>query len=674
MSGGNRTSPRVAVQRATVASAGAARVTVTKAARAEAKEEDEFDGEVLTGELADSDDEAPRRVTKKARGATLNDRKRLRWYNGFVDDAGSTKLKGKVQVLSKSVIDLFTSAKEEGLAVVCTNCLWTKESEDIEVSKPGTMHVVCGGPGGAGTEVATASRWMASMESAMGERFARVAVRKWEVEGADVAEDETYFRAQFDAAMVHRDGVEGWTKEVEAMLQAKSREREEALQVSFSNTGAPKAAEGIAGADGEGALAGEMLEAHTQLGVVVSLLEQAGAESVAATQLDLIKQAVEHVLISKLLANGFIMKTPTGSECMVAKSGFMRIMGANKPKPGESLFVKTVAAAPKVTTATVKAAAVFLKKKVEEIEMRMRSTEAQATARVQVAAWSPRPAEGGKQAGKAAVGQVYLETEMEGASAPNMHKDMPGTVLQVDGKKGMYVKVRNNRFGQYFDNGSKVPASSAVLVAVRSQIPLELTGSATMTRLLTRNGYLFVKSFAAGVTQAMKDMLAKGRLPTAAILLSERRVTGQDLGAVFSTAVGELYKYSTATYSWQEQWTAGLRLVANDIEDKQGMHGFPAEVLMSAWDQTVASVEAQTCPRVIRLCGDYVRAADQVRQLVEQEQALLGDLFGVWSVQVQTEKSVTANLASKDADNARRDKVIGALQQQLHAGQLGKHP
>ena len=96
----------------------------------------------------------------------------MRWFDGFVDDAGSTKLKGKLVVPSKSVVKLFTNAKVEGLAV-CMSCLWTKEPQDIDVSELGTMHVVCGGPGVDGTGVALVSKWMASMESTVGGRGGR---------------------------------------------------------------------------------------------------------------------------------------------------------------------------------------------------------------------------------------------------------------------------------------------------------------------------------------------------------------------------------------------------------------------------------------------------------------------------------------------------------------------
>jgi hypothetical protein len=416
---------------------------------------------------------------------------------------------------------------------------------------------------------------------------------------------------------------------------------------------------------------GRLLSAATQLRTVVSLLEKAAGESNAASQHTWLTRAVETTLDSGLLDNKLVMLGPTGAACRTARMAFLEFMGTGKKSSSGSeaaSFITTAKGLQKRSSESINFAVALLNAKLDELKETRRHG-------VGLVAGRAGSLGGGTQSlapsaeEKKKDSTVYVQSSMEGAGLPFMGGSGPGQVMTVPAKKGSYVKFRGAEYGVFCD---VKPGPAAVLVAVRGQIPLLLSGSSQIALHLLKFGYMFCNSFSGTPSMTLKEALAKGHIPKASVLLSglESRENRSHLqgASAFAMAVEELSEYLKATYTAREVWTYGVRRVAADIKVKANTGDFDKDCLTTAWDATVVAVTKNAVAAVTALCSEYTAAERQVKLMVQQEESLVPDFFDEWAVQLRLETSVRESMRAMREEarrgEDRRDKMMATFLKQ----------
>jgi hypothetical protein len=368
-----------------------------------------------------------------------------------------------------------------------------------------------------------------------------------------------------------------------------------------------------------------------------------------------------------MLDNEFIMRTAAGLECQAVRQSLLLFMATDKKGSGvSSPYASDVAGVKVCTKGDLELAVGYLREKQRVLTIRRGLAAAGAAAGGATAAagaLTARATEGSGRDTKSSLDPpVYVVTSVEESGKPWMGNDKPGTVVNVVNKKGFYVKVRNSEWGVYCD--PKPVGSDAVLVAVRLQVPLKVTGQTSIAQVLLANCHVFMDSFGGNATLALKEVLKVGKLPSSKVLLGGQSDVRPTL-ASFAHAVQELSAYMTATYSREERWTAGLIQIARDVQTRANRHGVTLQLLTSAWDSMVVKMLVDAAYDTSSVCRDYPSSEQQMVQLVAQEERLLRNLFDVWSVQMQVEDTVVRSVAERMSELQRgREAELAALRKE----------
>lgn len=629
---------------------------------------------------------------KRKVSKSTNDSSQLHFTNRFSDYKPQSLPKGSKAVpLSEDWKRFFSEAQDAGLVVACTSCLWSKEPQDLSLTKGFEMHLLCPTPfkvknrGNVVTELA----WLTSMNSEEWHRFAAAAVRKWEND-VTVAKDETVFRRYYAEAGASVDTMSAWLQQWDPVKQNGHRVVH-GKKVSVANIrDDDDELNGVGGIGGIGELSGgagtsmevegpELLAAATKLSAIIKFLDRA----VQAKATDLqhwLDQAVAYVLTSRVLDNEYIMRTPTGTVCETARSGFLKFMGvapADGSEPTE--FVTKVVGMPKRTKITLEVALLLLREKLDELGRRQSTVDAARKARASSAAvsHSVRGSDSGLKDGSVEPTVNYVLTKFEEGNRPRMLGTGPGAIMVQTSKKGQYVKPRGCTHGLYTD--AKLGPVSP-LTAVRTQIPLALSGATQIHQYLLNATHILVNSFSSLPSAALKDVLIKSRIPSSAILmggLASNRTRFHSTGpAAFAMVVQEFSMYSSATYTVREVWSRSLREIARDLATRANRGDVPVEELTDAWDEMVRLTQVDCIARVSELCTDCIDSELQVQYFQEQEEQLVPDLWDVWTAQLRMRSVMRAQLevvreqwhtfeARRDKAEARRDRDVQAAIKQL---------